>query len=44
VSDCDVKSESEAIFGSNYTKLQELKKEYDPNVVFSKWFVVTPAA
>ncbi|RPD66672.1 FAD-binding domain-containing protein [Lentinus tigrinus ALCF2SS1-7] len=37
-------SKAEANFGSNYKRLQELKKKYDPELVFHKWFVITPAA
>jgi len=32
-----------ALFGENYPKLQALKKKYDPENTFSKWFVITPA-
>ena len=35
---------SELNFGSNYKRLQEVKRKYDPDLVFNKWFVVTPAA
>jgi len=31
------------IFGDNYQRLQEIKKKYDPDVVFSKWFAIDPA-
>ncbi|KAI0703678.1 FAD-binding domain-containing protein [Cerioporus squamosus] len=31
-------------FGSNYKRLQEIKKKYDPELVFNKWFVITPVA
>ncbi|KAH8118528.1 FAD-binding domain-containing protein [Phellopilus nigrolimitatus] len=34
---------SAKLFGSNYRKLQELKKKYDPDVIFTKWFPITPA-
>ncbi|RPD66671.1 FAD-binding domain-containing protein [Lentinus tigrinus ALCF2SS1-7] len=37
-------SGAEANFGSNYKRLQEIKKKYDPELVFNKWFVITPAA
>ncbi|OCH88357.1 FAD-binding domain-containing protein, partial [Obba rivulosa] len=30
-------------FGSNYSRLRALKKKYDPEVIFDKWFVITPA-
>ncbi|KAF8883995.1 FAD-binding domain-containing protein [Infundibulicybe gibba] len=31
------------IFGENYARLQELKKIYDPDMVFSKWCPIVPA-
>lgn len=31
------------VFGDNYPKLQQVKKEYDPDVVFSKWYKIIPA-
>ncbi|TFK73016.1 FAD-binding domain-containing protein [Pluteus cervinus] len=31
-------------FGDVYPKLQEIKKKYDPENVFNKWFPITPAA
>jgi FAD/FMN-containing dehydrogenase len=31
-------------FGSNYERLQKLKRQYDPEVVFRKWFAIEPAA
>jgi len=30
------------IFGDNYPRLQKIKKKYDPDVVFSKWFPINP--
>lgn len=32
------------LFGDNYPKMKEIKKKYDPENVFAKWFAVTPAA
>ncbi|KAL1946728.1 hypothetical protein VTO73DRAFT_14832 [Trametes versicolor] len=31
------------LFGVNYPKLQQIKKKYDPELVFNKWFNITPA-
>ncbi|CAG8653673.1 8001_t:CDS:1 [Ambispora gerdemannii] len=30
------------VFGENLQKLKELKRKYDPNVLFDKWVVVWP--
>ncbi|TDL29768.1 FAD-binding domain-containing protein [Rickenella mellea] len=32
-----------ALFGNNYPRLQQLKKKYDPDFVFKKWFPIVPA-
>ncbi|KAJ7596373.1 hypothetical protein C8J56DRAFT_882129 [Mycena floridula] len=31
------------VFGSNYRRLQMIKKKYDPEQVFNRWFPVVPA-
>ncbi|KAG9041417.1 hypothetical protein FS837_012282 [Tulasnella sp. UAMH 9824] len=31
------------LFGTNYPRLQEIKKKYDPELVFNKWFAIRPA-
>ena len=31
-----------ALFGENYARLQKLKQEYDPDLVFFKWCPITP--
>jgi FAD/FMN-containing dehydrogenase len=31
------------VFGENYERLAQLKAKYDPNLVFNKWFPITPA-
>ncbi|KAG8954893.1 hypothetical protein FRC04_010376 [Tulasnella sp. 424] len=31
------------VFGSNYPRLQEIKKKYDPKMVFNRWFAIQPA-
>jgi hypothetical protein len=30
-------------FGENYPRLQEIKKRYDPDNIFNKWFPIMPA-
>ncbi|KAH9942500.1 FAD-binding domain-containing protein [Epithele typhae] len=37
-------SKAEVNFGSNYARLREVKKAYDPEQVFNKWFNIDPAA
>jgi hypothetical protein len=32
----------EILFGENYPRLQELKKKYDPENIFNKWFAIIP--
>ena len=34
---------TQKLFGQHYTKLQALKKKYDPDMLFHKWFLITPA-
>ncbi|KIO33769.1 hypothetical protein M407DRAFT_177687 [Tulasnella calospora MUT 4182] len=31
------------IFGSNYPRLKEIKKKYDPDMVFNRWFAIQTA-
>ncbi|KAG8900031.1 hypothetical protein FRC01_010281, partial [Tulasnella sp. 417] len=31
------------LFGPNYPRLQEVKKKYDPDMVFDRWFAIRPA-
>ncbi|KAI0300589.1 FAD-binding domain-containing protein [Multifurca ochricompacta] len=38
------KVSAEALFSENYAKLQKLKKQYDPDLVFFKWCPITPEA
>ncbi|KAI0059702.1 FAD-binding domain-containing protein [Artomyces pyxidatus] len=35
--------QTQAYFGSNHVRLRELKKKYDPDMVFTKWFAIQPA-
>jgi len=34
---------TQALYRENYPRLQALKKKYDPELVFNKWFVIMPA-
>ena len=36
-------AKAEVLFGENYARLQKLKKQYDPDLVFFKWSPITPA-
>ena len=38
------RSKAECLYGPNYQRMQQIKKKYDPEIVFDKWFVITPAA
>ncbi|KAI9465877.1 FAD-binding domain-containing protein [Lactarius psammicola] len=38
------KVDAKALFGENYARLQKLKQEYDPDLVFFKWCPITPQA
>ena len=31
------------VFGDNYPRLQEVKKKYDPELVFNRWYPIIPA-
>ena len=35
---------ADALFGENYTRLQHLKQQYDPDLIFFKWQPITPQA
>lgn len=37
----DVKSA--LVFGKKYRRLRELKRKYDPDLVFNKWYPIIPA-
>jgi FAD/FMN-containing dehydrogenase len=34
---------SALVYGEKYPRLRELKKKYDPDRVFNKWFPIVPA-
>ncbi|KAI0786336.1 FAD-binding domain-containing protein [Abortiporus biennis] len=36
-------SKVEGLFRQHYPKLQAIKKKYDPEMIFNKWFAITPA-
>ena len=38
-----VKNKAKALFRENYPRLQELKKKYDPERIFNRWFPITPS-
>ena len=38
-----VKDKAKALFLDKYPRLQELKKKYDPENIFNKWFAITPS-
>jgi len=37
-------NKTQALFKDNYPRLQKIKREYDPEMVFNKWFAIAPAA
>ena len=39
----DLKDSSLSAFGPNYPRLQGIKKKYDPENIFNKWFPIVPA-
>ncbi len=36
-------SRTEKLYGDHYPKLQAIKKKYDPEMTFNKWYPITPA-
>ncbi|KAF5363801.1 hypothetical protein D9756_000780 [Leucocoprinus leucothites] len=39
----EVKDKAQIAFGENYPSLQKIKKKYDPENIFNRWFAITPA-
>lgn len=37
-----IQDKASQAFGENYARLQVIKKRYDPENVFNKWFPITP--
>lgn len=37
-----IRAKAETLFGENYARLQKLKKEHDPDLVFFKWSPIAP--
>ena len=36
-------AKARAAFGEAYPKLQQIKKKYDPELVFNRWYPIIPA-
>lgn len=34
---------AQELFGDNYPRLQQLKRQYDPDMIFNKWYCIRPA-
>ena len=41
--DSEPNHKASLISREHYPRLQALKKKYDPEILFSKWFAITPA-
>ncbi|KAG8875273.1 hypothetical protein FRB97_005250 [Tulasnella sp. 331] len=39
----DTDASARQVFGPNYPRLQRIKRQHDPDMVFNKWFCVRPA-
>ena len=37
------RDKAKLVFAENYPRLQRIKRKYDPEVIFNKWFPITPA-
>lgn len=39
----DTDEHARKLYGPNYGRLQRIKREYDPDMVWNRWFAVRPA-
>jgi FAD/FMN-containing dehydrogenase len=39
----EVKDKARVAFGENYLALQKIKRTYDPDNTFNRWFAIVPA-
>ncbi|EKM52970.1 uncharacterized protein PHACADRAFT_147283 [Phanerochaete carnosa HHB-10118-sp] len=37
------RTRAQELYGENYPRLQQLKRKYDPEMIFDKWYVIQPA-
>ena len=44
INEKDGKDRARSLFLENYPRLQELKKKYDPENIFNKWFAIIPSS
>jgi hypothetical protein len=43
ISDSGEDNNTKLVFAENYPRLQKIKRKYDPDLIFNKWFPITPA-
>ncbi|KAJ3528778.1 hypothetical protein NM688_g7949 [Phlebia brevispora] len=37
------RNRAKELFRDHYPKMQEIKRKYDPDVIFNRWFAIEPA-